>query len=270
MKTPIFSLGGEVEVTTISGRIGSLMTLPISALIVDDTFQRAVSHGSANNIRRICREFDWAKFLPVIVVRDGEHFSVVDGQHRATAAVSIGIKEVPCYVLSCTPQEAASAFAAINGNVTRVSPVDMWFASLAANDARSLELKHVLDAANVTVTRRKDGHRVGETQSVKVLARAMEFYGSALLTTILQCITETGDGNPGLIVGMVINGIGKSIRTKPEMLADPSRIFDVFDQINLTEIVDAARVESARNKNPVQFIITRKINEILARRRAAA
>lgn len=267
---PIVALAGDFDTKPISGRPGTLRTIPISSLRIDDAYQRAISAGSVRVIKRIIADFDWAKFLPVIVVQDGDVFSVVDGQHRTTAAATLGIGEVPCYVLHCTAEEAAAAFAAINGNVTPVAPVDLWFAMLAARDPDAVKLQRILDAANVKVTRRKGAHGVGETRSINVLRRAMDFYGDALLTTILQCITETGDGNPGMLVGAVIHGVGRAIRTKPELLADPSALFDVFDGIDLGEFLERAKTECAHTGNIVQAVITRELNAEFAKKRGRA
>lgn len=261
---PIVTLGGEIEASVISGHIGKFEVIPISKLFVDSVYQRAISQGSVKNIKRICKDFDWAKFLPVIVTQDGETFSIVDGQHRTTAAATIGITEVPCYVLSCTASEAAAAFAAINGNVTPVQPIDLWFAELAAKKREAVALQRVLDAANVKVTRKKEGFLPGETRSITVLQRALDFYGSAILTTILQCIVETSDGNPGMLFGAMINGIGRAIRTKPEILANPGKLFDAFDGIDLSELLYEAKIESAKSGNPVQYIITRRINSAIS------
>lgn len=256
---PIVSLP-DVEAASPIGEIGTLQVIPISRLVVDATYQRSVSIGSVRNIRRICAAFDWAKFLPVIVTADGDRFSIVDGQHRTIAAASIGIEAVPCYVLSCGAAQAAAAFAAINGNVTPMQPIDLWFAELAAGAPKAIALKRVLDSASVKITRKREGFLVGETRSINVLSRALEFYGPALLTTILQCIVETGDGNAGMLTGAVINGIGRAIRTKPELLSNPSKLFVIFDGISISEMVYEAGIESARSGNPVQFIITRQIN----------
>jgi hypothetical protein len=261
---PIIALGEKVEGAPIAGRVGTFTMLPISQLVVDDAYQRTISSSSARNIRRICRNFDWSKFLPVIVTKDGGKYSIVDGQHRATAALTLGITEVPCYVLGCTPSEAAAAFAAINGNVTPMQTIDIWFAELAAGDPSAVLLKGVLDAAGVTVTRKKDGYIAGETRSIGVLRRALQFYGEAILTTILQCIVETGDGNAGMIFGAVINGIGHAVRTKPDLLSNPTKLFDVFDQITLSAVVYDAQVESARTGNVVQQILTRVFNAAIA------
>lgn len=267
---PIVALGSEVErCAVIEGAIGELKKIPISQLYIDETYQRAVSTASVRNIKRICCAFDWAKFLPVIVTKDGDRYCIVDGQHRTTAALTIGLKVVPCYVLSCSAAAAAAAFAAINGNVTPVQPIDLWFAQLAAGDESCVALKKVLDASGVTVVRKKEGHAAGETRSINVLRRALDFYGDAILTTILQCIVETGNGNPGMIFGAMVNGIGRSIRTKPEMLQEPSRLFAVFDRLSLATMLHQATIESARSTNSVQQVLTREFNAALRADRQA-
>lgn len=258
---PILALGRDVETSTPKGAVGTLRVLPITSLFVDDTYQRAVSAGSVRNIKRICAAFDWAKFLPVIVTQDGDTFNIVDGQHRTIAAATLGVKEVPCYILSCSASEAAAAFAAINGNVTPVQPLDLWYAELAAKEPGCVALQRVFDAAGVKVTRKKEGLLAGETRSISVLRRALDFYGSAILTTVLQCIVETGNGNPGMIFGAMVNGIGRAIRTKPDLLSNPSKLFDIFDGLSLSTILYEANIESAKTGNPVQFIITRTINQ---------
>lgn len=260
---PILPLGEETERGAISGKIGRLQVIPVAKLFVDGVYQRAVSVGSVRNIKRICRTFDWAKFLPVIVTQEGDEFHIVDGQHRTIAALTIGIKEVPCYVLSCSSAEAAAAFAAINGNVTRMEPLDLWFAELAAKQPEALALQNVLAAAGVKITRKKEGFSSGETRSINVLRRALDFYGEALLTTILQCIVETGDGNPGMINGAVVHGVGRAIRTKPDLLANPSKLFKLFDGVALAEFLSEAQIETARTRQPARDIITRKINAVI-------
>ncbi len=266
---PIVPLG-DAQAGIPRGFIGTLETLPISSLYVDAVYQRAMSVGSVRNIKRICAQFDWAKFLPVIVAKSKDAYCIVDGQHRTTAAATIGITAVPCYVLSCSPSEAAAAFAAINGNVTPVQPLDLWFAELAAKEPSCVALHRVLESAGVKVTRKKEGLIAGETRSINVLRRALDFYGSSILTTVLQCIVETGNNNPGMIFGAMINGIGRAIRTKPDLLATPTKLFEIFDGISLSAILYDAKIENARSGNPIQFIITRAINAEIADERKAA
>ncbi|MBV7408177.1 ParB/RepB/Spo0J family partition protein [Maritimibacter sp. DP1N21-5] len=260
MTRPITPIPFDFDNPSIAGSPGEPAVLPIAELRIDDAYQRSINAKSAKVIRTIARNFNWAKFLPVIVVRAPKGYDIVDGQHRTTAALSIGISQVPAYILDCTAREAAGAFAAINGNVTPVSPVDIWFAELAAGDLEAAAMKAMLDAAGVTITRSKDITNRGETRSIGVLRRARAAHGDALLTTVLQCIVDTGEGNVGMINGAVINGIANAIRTKPELLAEPSRLFDIFDDIDLSMMLADARIEQATTGNGPQFIITREIN----------
>lgn len=260
---PIMRLADAPDNIKLNGSIGQLIMADPSQMFVDMAYQRNITTGSARRVKRIAESFDWNKFIPVIGVQKEDGIALIDGQHRATAAISIGIKEIPCYLLNCTDQEAAAAFASINGDVTSVSTWDIWFAEIASGDEGALAIQKCLEAANVKVTRRKSDYAVGETRAVSVLRRAYKNYGESLFITILQCITETRDGNPGMIIGSVVNGIGRAIRTKPDLLANPSKLFDLFDGVNLQKILERSKIESAANGNPVQYIVTRKINEII-------
>jgi hypothetical protein len=76
-------------------------------------------------------------------------------------------------------------------------------------------------------------------------------------------VTETGDGNPGLINGAVVNGICKAIAAKTRVMNAPEEFFKVMDGLSLSDLVENAREESLRTGNPVQFILTREINASL-------
>lgn len=243
--------------------VGKFERVSIANLRVDKSYQRDITGSSAKNILRIAKNFNWNRFAPVIGVRlENETVAIIDGQHRTTAAKSLGIESVPVYILDASYQEAAGAFAAINGVVTSISPCDLYFARIVAEDPEALELKKVLDSANVRIVRHANGHAVGETRAVNVLFRAIKVYGAPLLTTILQCITETGNGNAGLIKGVTVNGIGFAIRSKPHLYElNTSRMFEIFDNINLAGLLRHADIENAQTGNPKQYILTRMINE---------
>lgn len=259
----------EMDVSTaapVAGAPGRLEMLPVARLRIDSRYQRPVSARGKANIKRIALNFDWAKFLPLIAVPEGGGFAVVDGQHRAIAAATLGIERVPAYVHELDGPAAAGAFAAINGSVVRISPADLYLAQLASGDPEALALQRVLDCAGVrVVSLKRHDFEVGETRAVNVLRRALRTYGADLLTTVLQCITETGDGNPGLIIGAVVNGVARAIEKKADLLAEPSRLFDLFDQIDLRHEFEAARHEFAVTRNPAQQVLTRRLNAELKR-----
>lgn len=264
---PVLPLAESVKCGPIRGAVGDFRMVRIADLWIDDTYQRAMTAASVRNVRRICAAFDWAKFLPVVVVESGGGLAVIDGQHRATAAATLGIDRVPAYVLHCSRAEAAGAFAAINGAVTPVSAVDVWFAELAAGAPEALALDRTFQAADVRIVRAKAGIAVGETASIGVLRRAADRYGLDTLCTVLQCITQTGNGNPGTIVGAVVNGIARALMTKPDLLAEPSRAFDIFDTVDLMDVLERARLEFATTRQPAQHIVTRQINDAIRRSR---
>jgi len=242
---------------------GTLEDIPISLLGVDPTYQREIGKISTKNILRICGTFSWTKFLPVIVVRHEDGYAIVDGQHRATAAATIGIKSVPCYVLEADHLEAAAAFSAINGQVTKITPIDLWFSRLAALEPAALATKRVLDASGVRITRARTEWQVGETCKINVIERARNNYGDNTTITILQCITQTGDGNAGMINGAIINGIGCAIEKKTDLLEQPSTLFRIMDEVCFEDIAQRARLENITSGNPIQFIVTRELNKVI-------
>jgi hypothetical protein len=255
---------------TVSGAPGELRMVPIALMRVDDAYQRVISGKSHRVIREICEHFDWRKFLPMILVaRPDGMYDIIDGQHRATAALSLkeagrtDMDELPSYVIEATQAEAAGAFAAINGSVTQVSPADVWFAQITAKDPAALKLKAVLDKIGITIVRHSSVAGVAETASIAVLRRAWNRYDADVFEIILHAIVHTGDGNPGMIMGATVNGIGFAIEKKPHLHKDPRPLFRVMNQVKIRDMVTDARIESARTGNPIQFILTREINTML-------
>lgn len=255
---PILKYQLPVKLDPEQGEIGEFAVVPIGDLRVDPTFQRSISAASARNVVRIGTSFDWRRFSPVIGVRlaDGK-IGVIDGQHRCTAAHSRGIAQVPVYLLDCSMTEAASAFAAINGNVTPISKQDIYRAKLAAGDKEALALQSVLDVAGVTIVSIRSGFAKGQTRSIGVLHRAYRVHGADILILTLQCLTETGDGNAGLIYGVAINGIADAIKTKTEWLAKPSALLDCFDQIDLRAMLQSVEAELVRQRQACMWVMYR-------------
>jgi len=246
----------------IGGRRGHLGIIPIADLRVDPSYQRSISMRSIRVVRKIASSFDWRKFVPAVVVKSGAFYKVINGQHSVTAAASLGIQEVPCYIIDCTHEEAASAFAAINGTVTPVSAQDVWFAMITAKDYESLELKKVLDACGVEIVADTTCMAPGKTRSISVLRRAWARYKTDTLSIVLRAIVGTGNGNPGMINGAVINGLARSMITKPWLLENPEKAYEALNAVRICELFREARVETARTGNPTQYVLTREFNAI--------
>lgn len=216
------------------GPVPQLLWISTEEFVVDQTYQREIGRRGHANIQHIAEHFDWSKFAPVIVAPvEGGLYAIVDGQHRTTAAILRGIERVPCQVVQADRAQQAAAYAAVNGNITKTTPQQLFHARLAAGQKEAQELADVCSAAGVEISRRNlilAKMKVGQTQAVGALSRCLREYGRETLITALQCITETADGNAGFVRATIIEGLcealhGSSWRDAGESLL---RVMDDF------------------------------------------
>ena len=124
--------------------------LPISALVIDDAYQRPIDDRGAARIERIAEAFHWSKFSPMMVadLRDGR-FAVIDGQHRAHAAALCGMTHVPALVVqgAVGSKAQAHAFVAVNGTALPLSQAALFRAALGAGEAWAVALRDAVAAA---------------------------------------------------------------------------------------------------------------------------
>lgn len=223
-----------------------LKWIDIDRLVVDHDYQRPIRGKGAANVRKIAAQFKWSCFTPVIVaMTSGGKYAVVDGQHRTTAALLVGIKAVPCMVISATPNEQAAAFKAINDVTTRLSRQALHAASKAAGDADALALEDVARRAEVTILRyplaadqQSEG---GMTMAIGCLERSLRVYGRDVLVTALQCVTQTENNQPGLLISAVIRALCEVVSAHPEWRDGGSRLLESFDQIDIEGHLEKAR-----------------------------
>lgn len=108
-----------------------LVWLPLSALVVNDSYQRSLSDKSIRVIRKIVASFNWAR-IKALSVTDigGGRYEVIDGQHTAIAAATHGeILELPCVVTAeRSVQERAADFVGLNRDRLTMTPMQVFFA----------------------------------------------------------------------------------------------------------------------------------------------
>lgn len=193
------------------GKPGKLSWIKVADLVVDRSYQRQIMEAGRRNIRRIAEGFRWELFAPLVVApRDGGKFAVLDGQHRANAAIARGdINTLPCLVIEADYLMQAKAFATINGIVTKVSPQAIHRALAAAGDSDAVRLNEVCARAGVQIlgypVAQKD-IKPGQTMAVGTLGQCLDRFGEDILVQALSTITKTGDGNPGLLREGIISG----------------------------------------------------------------
>jgi hypothetical protein len=217
------------------GQVPQLCWIDIDQLVVDPAYQRDIGGAGKKNIAKIAREFEWARFSPVIVAPHGkDRFAIVDGQHRTTAAALREHKKVPCQVISADTAKQAIAFASINANVTKMSTMQLHAARVAAGDPDAVRLKKVCEAGGVTLLRypiEASKQKPGQTMAVVQLRQALDRYGEKALRIALQCITRTRHGNPGMVRGLLVLSLCSVFDSERGWLNHPQIVtaFQAFD-----------------------------------------
>lgn len=200
--------------------VGELMWIELGSLYIDPRYQRGIGRRGENNIRKIIETFSWSLFSPLVVARRGpRRYAIIDGQHRAMAALTHGgIDKVPCLVITGDEYDEAKAFAVINGQVTAIMPTQIWHARVVAGDVNAVLLKNLLDGLGVKITKFQKAakfQRKGETAAVSCLERCFRTYPREVLIAALQIVVETGDGNPGMLKSPIIEGSCRALAARP-------------------------------------------------------
>ncbi|MEA2772250.1 MAG: hypothetical protein QOD93_5212 [Acetobacteraceae bacterium] len=104
-------------------------------------------------------------------------------------------------------------------------------------------MARVLSAAGVTVCRANRTLRDmkhGETGAVGALFKFLKKFGSETLIAALQCVTETGGGNPGFLRATVIEPLCIVLHRNPKWRDSGERLFRAMDSFHFIEAWDAA------------------------------
>lgn len=195
------------------GPAPQLQWLDIAALVVDPAYQRDITAQGRRNVKRIAELFDWRYFSPVIVAPiAGGRYAVVDGQHRATAALLVGHASVPCQVIMAAPGEQAKAFTAVNGTVTRVHTLAMHKAAVAAGDAMAREVERVAKAGGAKVLAYpvpELKQAPGQTMAIGALRELIQAYGAEATILGLRSVTETSNAVRGGLTAQIVKSVGR-------------------------------------------------------------
>jgi hypothetical protein len=171
-----------------------LKWLPPTDLLVDATYQRDLSDRSLRLIRKMIEKFSWNRMKPVIAVQVGPaSIHIVDGQHSAIVAASLGIPAVPVYIVSAdTIDERARAFVGHNSDRVAVSPLDIYRALVAAGDPDATDVANVCRRAGVRVRYISPSSAVaeGDTAAVGVIRGLVKRRGVIPARKVLQCLVK--------------------------------------------------------------------------------
>jgi len=188
-----------------------LAYLPLSSLRIDDRYQRRIEGRGVRVIARICAEFDWDRFAPLIVARvpGGEIFSIIDGQHRATAAMIRGFDRVPCSIVTASPKEQPAIFTDVNGNTTPITIFQLFKAGRAAGAEWALDIDRACKLGGIVplvYPKPKSTIKPFETMALGTLRRNIARFGvEEMGAALAHAAKQQGANEPGFWNSMTVD-----------------------------------------------------------------
>jgi len=163
-----------------------------SALYVEENYQRDLSRSSIKLIKQIIDNWDWSKMKPPVVVDVDGKLCVIDGQHTATAAASLGLDSIPVMVVpGVVLKQRAKSFMAHNRDRLSVTRVQLHTAAVAAQDELAVVVEEACSKAGVTIRRSNTtsaSFNVGDTTAVGVLYSLAARCGGERLRKVLKLL----------------------------------------------------------------------------------
>lgn len=243
-------------------------------LVVDDSYQRAMGSLAWRHIIDIADNFDWSKFTPVIVAPvEGGFYAIIDGQHRTTAAFLHNIKKVPCCIVQADRAKQAAAFAAINAKITRLYQNNIFHAELQAGHGFAKRVAEVAERAGVKIPRNKMSRKdlpPNAINAVSSLKAIILTYGDEVTISALQCVTETGDGNPHMLKGVLMRALAEVLSQRPLWREAGDSLFRAFDDIDYQEQIDLAQQDSRVGVSTPMSALVRRLGAWLDERAPSA
>lgn len=165
-----------------------------STLCIEEKYQRNLAERSVTLIRKIYRDFSWNRFKPPVCAwGPNNKLFVIDGQHTAIAAASHPkLKKIPVMIVSAnTMKERAGAFMGHNRDRLAVTPAQLYYSAVAAEDPIALIVQKALKDTGCVVVRYNPPIWVeGQTMGVGTILSLAERKGCAGLTRVLKILMD--------------------------------------------------------------------------------
>lgn len=194
-----------------AGRPPKLDFLPLSLLRIDDSYQRALEPRGLRNIGMIHDHFDWARFAPLVVARVAgtDLYTIIDGQHRATAALLRGFAKVPCCIVAASAIEQAGIFTAVNGSVTPITIFQLFKAARISGAQWALDIDAACKPAGLKpllYPKPKSAIKPFETMAIGTLRQNIGRFGvDEVGAALVQAARQAGAAEPGFWSSGAIN-----------------------------------------------------------------
>jgi hypothetical protein len=225
-----------------------------TSLFVDQTYQRGLSKESYKLIEKVAANFAWARMKPPIVVEiAGGGLHVIDGQHTAIAAASIGLEEIPVIVVVApTLQGRAASFVGHNTDRLRVDPITVFRALLAAEDPDAMDVANVCKRAGVRIRNFNKSSVIaeGDTMAIGTIRTLIKRIGVRKARVVLEALKN---GQRGPISSHEITAADKCLHVlRPDSnLEQLGAVILAGDE----KMVLDARLRATRERRPVRDVL---------------
>lgn len=149
-----------------NSRIGDklLMVIDPKQVHIPD-WQRRIKLANAYNIGANYNCYKWD--APKVLLLDGS-LLCIDGQHRIYGAFKANKEDVVVEVMECIPEEAIDLFLSQTSDRTKMQPMDIYHAALAAGKPEYVKLHDICKKHNLIVKGDdKDENVIGVFTSIK-------------------------------------------------------------------------------------------------------
>lgn len=226
------------------GDLPKLDWLDISSLRVDESYQRPVMKRGRENIARIVADFHWNRFSPVIVMPvAGGFYAIIDGQHRAIAAQRLGLKQIPCQIVTAAPKEAARIFAIINGNVTPMTPQYLFKAARASGDEWALIVDRICKKADVEILTypvQISRQKPRQTMMIGTLRHRVSRYGEDIVGLALEGMMKSPRADvPGFARSLGLDAAISAVHATAGALQDRPGTIEALARIDYASLTRA-------------------------------
>ncbi|MGN6772022.1 MAG: hypothetical protein ACTHJQ_19575 [Rhizobiaceae bacterium] len=135
------------------GEVPVLDWIDKNLIDIDPSYQRGLDE---TRVGKILDWFAWDSFGAIVIAPSADgRFNCIDGQHRLEAAKRHPkVEHVPAVIIVASGTVAqAETFVSVNADRRNVSPLEMHWAKLAAEDPEAVTIAQVVERAGITILR---------------------------------------------------------------------------------------------------------------------
>lgn len=213
---PVVKLNGKVP--KITGSPGRLIDVRLDSLVVDGRYQRVFQAKNEARVQALAAGWDWACYHPIMVAAAETKLAVIDGTHRAAAAMICGFKTLPAWLNQIDETAQAQAFIAMNATTTRVHALQLWHSKFHAGHPDAIDLMAICEKAGVEIARypmQAKDRGPAITLSATTISDLCGSFSEKVIVRTLTVLRMAGElGGESLLLTQIIRVVAKLMKTE--------------------------------------------------------